>query len=122
MSMKQVNKMHILLLGPSLLYIGNLTDYKLQDNNNKFIDFIFNSLITYSFMIPFIVRINFKDLSTYRKIINLTHYIFFMWLFLYIGLKGRNINYLLRKISSLIGITMISVHLYYYFFSHNEDR
>ena len=124
MSMKQVNMMHILLLGPSLIYIGNLNNNNLSNLNNYFIDYIFNSLIGYSLMIPFIVRNKFikKNIKNfnYRNWINLSHYILFMWIFLYIGIQGRNISNLLRKISLIIGISMISIHIYYLFHEHNH--
>ena len=97
MSMKQVNLMHILLLGPSLIYIGTLNNDNLSNLNNYFIDYIFNSLIGYSLMIPFIVRnkfikTNIKDFN-YRNWINLSHYILFMWIFLYIGIDFKGWRY-----------------------------
>lgn len=119
MSMIQVNLMHIFLISPTLLFIGTLNEEYLSDNNKKYIDFAFNALILYSLLIPFIVRRDFikkifyTEKLTIRNWINLLHYIFFMGLFFYIGYQSRNISNLLQYICILLGISMISIHLYH---------
>ena len=117
--MIQVNLMHIFLISPTLLFIGTLNEEYLSDNNKKYIDFAFNALILYSLLIPFIVRRDFikkifyTEKLTIRNWINLLHYIFFMGLFFYIGYQSRNISNLLQYICILLGISMISIHLYH---------
>lgn len=119
MSMIQVNLMHIFLIAPTLLFIGTLSDENLNNNNKKYIDFAFNALILYSLLIPFIVRRNFikqiftENTLTIRNWINLLHYIFFMGLFFYIGYQGRTISKLLQYECIILGISMISIHLYH---------
>lgn len=119
MSMIQVNLMHIFLISPTLLFIGTLNEEYLSDNNKKYIDFAFNALILYSLLIPFIVRRDFikkifyTEKLTIRNWINLLHYIFFIGLFFYIGYQSRNISNLLQYICILLGISIISIHLYH---------
>jgi len=117
MSMSQVNLMHTLLLGPSMIYIGRLDDNELSNLDNKTIDLIFNAVIAYSLLIPFIVRNQFleKSISEWdtRNLINFMHYWIFMGLFYYIGRRGRSITKIWRIISLIIGLSVISIHIYF---------
>lgn len=117
MSMSQVNLMHILLIGPSITYIGKLTDNDLSNLDNKNIDLVFNIVTAYSLLIPFIVRNQFiknsmSEWST-RNWINFIHYIVFIGLFYYIGTKGRSISLNWRYFALLLGISIINIHIYY---------
>ena len=115
--MSQVNLMHILLLGSSMIYIGRLDDNELSNLDNKTIDLIFNAVIAYSLLIPFIVRNQFleKSISEWntRDLINFMHYWIFMGLFYYIGRRGRSITKIWRIISLIIGQSVILIHIYF---------
>ena len=115
--MKQVNLMHIFLLAPMLIYIGSRSKKQLENNNNKLIDIIFNFILGYSLMIPFVVRNkffnkNYKEWNN-RNFINFLHYLVFIFLFYKIGSSGRNINKIYKYISLLIGLSLIGIHGYF---------
>jgi hypothetical protein len=126
MSMSQVNLMHIILLGPSMIYIGSLDDNKLSDLDNKTIDLVFNAITTYSLFISFIVRRQFmnKSMSEWssRNWINFIHYIIFIGLFYYIGSKKRTISQNWRYIALYLGISIISIHLYLLLIKYNIKK
>jgi hypothetical protein len=84
MSMLQVNLFHVIVQGPLLAYIGNK-----KDNTPEM---AYTIVLVMAFLIPFIVRFpNFKYKNSYYKILYL-HYFFIMPAFIYIGLKGNNLN------------------------------
>ena len=56
--MKQVNLMHILLLGPTMIYAGSLTQKQLKTKDIS-IDLLFGAIVVYALFIPFIVRNKF---------------------------------------------------------------
>jgi hypothetical protein len=140
MSYRQVNFLHMLLLGPTMIYAGSLSKEQLGDTKNKSIDAVFSSIIVFALFIPFIVTNQFlgkifktsddannpdnpSDTSnndndnklTNRDWILLTHYLVFFGLFLYIGSRGRKISKFLQIISIVIGVSQIVSHLYYLF-------
>ena len=136
MSYRQVNFLHMLLLGPTMIYAGSLSKEQLGDTKNKSIDAVFSSIIVFSLFIPFIVTNQFlgkifkksddnnnddntgnnnKNKLTNRDWILLTHYLVFFGLFLYIGSRGRKISKFLQIISIVIGVSQIVSHLYYLF-------
>ena len=104
MSMKQVNLMHMFLVGPLLLYIGN--------KKEKTEDWAFYSLATLTFMLPFIVRLPSFNTINYRSIINSTHYTIWIPLFLYISYKKQNLESYWWQIISLFGVSVITIHLF----------
>ena len=140
MSYRQVNFLHMLLLGPTMIYAGSLSKEQLGDTKNKSIDAVFSSIIVFALFIPFIVTNRFlgkifkksddvnnpdnpSDTSnntsdnklTNRDWILLTHYLVFFGLFLYIGSRGRKISKFLQIISIVIGVSQIVSHMYYLF-------
>ena len=140
MSYRQVNFLHMLLLGPTMIYAGSLSKAQLADTKNKSIDAVFSSIIVFALFIPFIVTNRFlgkifkksddannpdnpNDTSdnnnnnklTNRDLILLTHYVVFFGLFLYIGSRGRKISKFLQIISIVIGVSQIVSHMYYLF-------
>ena len=138
MSYIQVNFLHMLLLGPTMIYAGSLSKAQLADTKNKSIDAVFSSIIVFALFIPFIVTNRFlgkifktsndanntdnpnetsnnNNKLTNRDWILLTHYLVFFGLFLYIGSKGRKISKFLQIISIVIGVSQIVSHMYYLF-------
>jgi hypothetical protein len=116
MSMKQVNLLHMLLLGPTMIYVGSLNTSQLSNKKNISIDLVFGAVAVYALFIPFIVRNKFlktkiKDWKQ-RNWTNLFHYVLFFGIFLYIGLVGRNINKFWQIIAIAIGISQIGIHSY----------
>jgi len=138
MSYRQVNFLHMLLLGPTMIYAGSLSKEQLGDTKNKSIDAVFSSIIVFALFIPFIVTNRFlgkifktsndanntdnpnetsnnDNKLTNRDWILLTHYLVFFGLFLYIGSRGRKISKFLQIISIVIGVSQIVSHMYYLF-------
>ena len=128
MSYRQVNFLHMLLLGPTMIYAGSLNKEQLADTKNKSIDAVFSSIIVFALFIPFIVTNQFlgkifkksddndnDNKLTNRDWILLTHYLVFFGLFLYIGSRGRKISKFLQIISIVIGVSQIVSHMYYLF-------
>ena len=128
MSYRQVNFLHMLLLGPTMIYAGSLSKAQLADTKNKSIDAVFSSIIVFALFIPFIVTNQFlgkifkksDDNNNDNKLTNrdwilLTHYLVFFGLFLYIGSRGRKISKFLQIISIVIGVSQIVSHMYYLF-------
>ena len=133
MSYRQVNFLHMLLLGPTMIYAGSLSKAQLADTKNKSIDAVFSSIIVFALFIPFIVTNRFlgkifkksdddnntsnnnDNKLTNRDWILLTHYLVFFGLFLYIGSRGRKISKFLQIISIVIGVSQIVSHMYYLF-------
>ena len=138
MSYRQVNFLHMLLLGPTMIYAGSLSKEQLGDTKNKSIDAVFSSIIVFALFIPFIVTNRFlgkifktsndanntdnpnetsnnNNKLTNRDWILLTHYLVFFGLFLYIGSRGRKISKFLQIISIVIGVSQIVSHMYYLF-------
>jgi len=134
MSYRQVNFLHMLLLGPTMIYAGSLSKEQLGDTKNKSIDAVFSSIIVFALFIPFIVTNRFlgkifkksddndnntsndnDNKLTNKDWILLTHYLVFFGLFLYIGSRGRKISKFLQIISIVIGVSQIVSHMYYLF-------
>ena len=105
MSMKQVNLMHIFLVGPLLTFIG----YK----NNNTPDYLYYALGSITSLLPFIVRIP-KDLS-YRSIVNSIHYLLWLPLFGLISYKGNELPTDIYGIILILGIVTILTHLYLFY-------
>lgn len=105
MSMKQVNLMHILVVGPLLTYIG----YKKDKTEEKY----FNALGGISSLIPFIVKIP-KGFD-YKSIIRILHYFTYFPLYLYISYKGKKLNKKIFLILFIYGIIIIIINLYLLF-------
>jgi hypothetical protein len=127
--MKQVNSFHMLLMGPTMIYIGTLSKKKLnmkknQNNNFNMIDIAFKAIIFYAILIPFVVSNDFlsvkRDEWTQRHWINITHYIVFIGLFLYIGTRGRAISKTIQILAVVIGITQITLHFYKYVYVNSK--
>ena len=99
-----------------MIYAGSLSKSQLRNKKNIYIDLLFGAIAVYALFIPFIVRHNFikekiKDWSR-RNWIIFFHYVVFFFIFLYIGLVGRNISKFFQYIAVAIGISQISIHLY----------
>lgn len=102
MSMKQVNLMHILVIGPLLTYIGYHKD--------KTKDMFYHALGGITSLLPFIVRI--PTGSDYHSVINSAHYLFYIPFFFYVSYKGNKLNESLFGLLFGLGIIVIIVHLY----------
>ena len=123
--MKQVNLMHMLLLGPTMIYAGVLTEKQLKQKDIS-IDLLFGAIVVYALFIPFIVRNKFlkkkmKEWSQ-RNWTNFFHYVLFFVLFLYIGLSGRNITRFWQVIAICIGISQIGIHSYLLLTNHKGHK
>ena len=103
MSMKQVNLMHIFLIGPLLTYIG----YKKEETELV----IYNMLLMATLFLPFIVRFP-KLIFDFRNIINSLHYLIYIPFFAYISLKKNNLNKNIYKLLILMGLSVIIIHIY----------
>ena len=70
--------MHILLLGPTMIYAGSLTQKQLKTKDIS-IDLLFGAIVVYALFIPFIVRNKFlkKKIKEWnqRNWTNFFHYI-----------------------------------------------
>jgi len=119
----------MLLMGPTMIYIGTLSKKKLnmkknQNNNFNMIDIAFKAIIFYAILIPFVVSNDFlsvkRDEWTQRHWINITHYIVFIGLFLYIGTRGRAISKTIQILAVVIGITQITLHFYKYVYVNSK--
>ena len=119
MSMIQVNIMHVLVLSPTLFYIGILNNNDLLDLQNTNIDLVFNMLLSFTILLLFIVRNNFIkkifNINSFNKRnwINLIHYILFFPLLLYISLQKRNLSNIMRYICVILSITIFFTHIYH---------
>lgn len=129
MSMKQVNSFHMLLMGPTMIYVGTLSKNKLSmkansTNNFNIIDIAFKLIIFYAILIPFVVSNDFLSVKmdewTQRQWINITHYIVFMGLFLYIGTRGRTISKPIQILAVIIGVVQIIIHFYKYVYVNSS--
>ena len=129
MSMKQVNSFHMLLMGPTMIYIGTLSKKKLnmktnQNDNFNMIDIAFKAILFYAILIPFVVSNDFLKVNRYewtqRHWINIIHYIVFIGLFLYIGTRGRGISKPIQILSVIIGISQITIHFYKYVYVNSK--
>lgn len=102
-----VNLLHILLLGPLMMYIGY---YK----NN--IDLAKYMLVGISAMLPFIVNLPRLDkLYINYHIILLAHWtiiIAYFWYVSYLFIYKKEINEYIYMSLLIIGIIMIIIHLY----------
>lgn len=102
MSMKQVNLMHMIIIGPLLSYIGY--------NNSNTEDKYFNALTGITSMLPFIVRL--PDGYDYHSLINLSHYLIYIPFFLYVSFKKQKLNKNIFKLLFVLGIIVIIIHSY----------
>lgn len=103
MSMAQVNLMHILLLGPLFVYIG--------EKGSETPEWAYSALGAFACMIPFIVRVP-KDLSEYRSVVNASHYIFQFTALLYIAYyKNKNASWV-YPVLKWLGVVVILTHVY----------
>lgn len=102
MSMKQVNLMHMIIIGPLLSYIGY--------NNSNTEDKYFHALTGITSMIPFIVRL--PEGNDYHSLINLSHYLIYIPFFLYVSFKGQRLNKNIFKLLFVLGIIVIIIHSY----------
>ena len=102
MSMKQVNLMHILVIGPLLTYIG----YHKDKTENMY----FDALGGITSLLPFIIRI--PSGSDYHSIINSVHYLLYIPFFFYVAYKKNELNESLFGLLFGTGVIVILVHLY----------
>jgi hypothetical protein len=100
--MKQVNLMHVTLIGGLFVYIGD------QKQNTPL--WAYAALGTLALMIPFIVRIP-KD-GSYRSLVNAAHYLFQLPILLYIAQKKNKSPPGVYPIMKALGIIMVVLHLY----------
>ena len=123
--MKQVNLLHTLIMGPTMIYLGTLNKKQLADKSNIGIDGIFYSIITFALFIPFIVRNEFLKIKlsewNNRNWINFLHYAIFFGLFLYIGTRGRSISKFWQVIALIIGASQIIIHIYYLMLKYKKE-
>ena len=127
MSMTQVNLLHTLIMGPTMIYLGSLGPKQLSNKKNVSVDLLFGAVVVYALFIPFIVRHKFLKEKmknwTQKNWINFFHYILFFGIFLYIGFVGRKISKFLQYIAIAIGISQISIHTYLLFQEkHNHNH
>lgn len=101
--MKQVNLMHMMLIGPSLYYVGH------KEKENKDINYYL--LAGLVLLIPFIVRLP-KYKIDFRNIVNSVHYLMWIPLFGYIVYKKNNSPLMMYKILRLLGVAVIAIHAY----------
>lgn len=101
-----VNLMHILLIGPIMIYI----------NFNRDNDLFKKILVGISLMIPFIVSVpNIKKLYITYEFVNFVHWTAILTYFLYVSyLFGfeKNIPEYIYISLAIVGGIMIVVHLY----------
>ena len=106
MSLKQVNLMHVFIIGPLLYYIGIN-----QQNTNKIAYQLLGGLVL---LIPFIVRFpNFKNLDQ-RNLINAFHWLILISMFSYISYSGNQTDIRLYPILKYIGIGVALIHILLY--------
>ena len=113
MSMKQVNLLHIFLIGPTLFYIG----YN-KDKSNNIAKYLISS---FAILLPFIVRFpNLDKLDNWHNYINAFHWIFLIPFFVSISyiyiLKKEEIHTLYTEniypLLKYTGIIIILTHIY----------
>tara|TARA_B110000971_G_scaffold11117_1_gene10563 strand:+ start:1892 stop:2248 length:357 start_codon:yes stop_codon:yes gene_type:complete len=101
-----VNLMHILLIGPIMIYI----------NFNRDSDLFKKMLIGISLMIPFIVSVpNIKKLYITYQFINFTHWTAILGYFLYVSYLfafNKIVPEYIYISLAIVGVIMILVHLY----------
>ncbi len=101
-----VNLMHILLIGPIMIYI----------NFNRDKDLFKNILVVISLMIPFIVSVpNIKKLYITYEFVNFVHWTAILAYFLYVSylfaFEKNTPEYIYISLA-IVGGIMIVVHLY----------
>ena len=105
-SMIAVNLMHILLIGPIMIYI----------NFNRDSDLFKKMLIGISLMIPFIVSVpNIKKLYITYQFINFTHWTAILGYFLYVSYLfafNKIVPEYIYISLAIVGVIVILVHLY----------
>lgn len=101
-----VNLMHILLIGPIMIYI----------NFNRNSDLFKKMLVGISVMIPFIVSVpNIKKLYITYQLINFIHWTAILGYFLYVSYLfafNKIVPEYIYISLSIVGVIMILVHLY----------
>lgn len=108
--MKQVNLMHIILIGTLFAYTG--------DKGKSAPDWAFTAIGVFALMIPFIVRFP-KDLDSYRSLVNASHYLIQMPFFLYIAYKAKNSPDGVFPLLKWLGVIIVVTHLYLLFVKFN---
>ena len=105
---KQINLMHIFLIGPTLYQIGN-KGLKNEDASNyyKFL----GCLIV---IMPFIISLSIKNKLNYRNIIIMLHFLIILPFLTYVYYKGENMEHkkTLFRIIKYLGIIIMLVHIY----------
>lgn len=104
MSNIQVNLLHIFAIGPLLIYIGS--------HENKTNMLAYTILGVLALMIPFIVNFPSFNFKSYNLIL-LIHWLVFDIFFLYIALSQNNTPNFLYPFILILGICVITIHLYY---------
>jgi hypothetical protein len=106
MSQIQVNLLHILAIGPLLIYIGS--------NKKKTNKLAYTALGVLALMIPFIVNFPSSKFGEYNLIL-LGHWLFFDIFFLYVAYSGlfMDVPNFLYLIILYLGLSVIAIHLYY---------
>ena len=78
MSMKQVNLLHIFLIGPTLGYVGHF-----EDKSHIYMKYLISS---FALILPFVVRFpNMDNLTNWHEYINAFHWIFLIPFFVSIS-------------------------------------
>jgi hypothetical protein len=106
MSMLQVNLMHVFLIGPVLFGIG----YKNPGENME----LYNYLTMLTLTMLFIVRIPFYNLIKweYYDYLKASHLLLFTSFFGWVAYKKDTAPEFVYHILKLLGIAVISTHLY----------
>tara|TARA_B110000114_G_C15019512_1_gene368309 strand:- start:294 stop:677 length:384 start_codon:yes stop_codon:yes gene_type:complete len=104
--MISVNLMHILLIGPVMIYI----------NFNRESDLFKKMLVGISLMIPFIVNVpNIKKLYITYQFINFVHWTAILGYFLYVSYLfafNKNTSEYIYISLAIVGVIIILIHLY----------
>lgn len=102
MIMSQIHLWHVLMIGPTLYYIGN--------NNKTANQCSFIVLATLALSILFVIRR--PKLTGNKVLVRMVHYIVFVPLFLYISYKNVNLPMWSFEIIKYLGIIAIAIHLH----------
>lgn len=116
--MEQVNLLHIMVVGPLLMYIGItrakpiISQRDPKDQYNRVVissDMLYGALGMLGVMLLFIVRLPVD--TGIRSIINLVHYVLWVPLFWYVSYRRDMTPSWVFDILSPLGFTVIVVHL-----------
>ena len=100
----QINLMHVLVIGPLLIYIGQ----KGKKNNEA----IYYSILTMILLMPFMVELPSLQFKRKKDYINSIHLIIFTWIGYYIYKKKNQLSEISFELMKYFGIATVSIHLY----------